>query len=443
MSAADALSHPRTARGAVRASARLLGSEMRLILGRRRNRAGVLVLAAVPILIAVAIRISGPGDSGEGPTLISAVTSNGIFVALTAMSVEMALFLPLAVAVLSGDTIAGEANLGTLRYLLTVPVDRTRLLLVKYVSLVIGALIGVAVVAGTGLVVGGALLGLGPTTLLSGNQISLADALVRLAVAVLYLTAGLAGLAAVGLFVSTLTEQPIAAMIATTVVATAMWILDAIPQLDWLGPWLLVHRWSAFADADLVIEDDPYCDKDDDGEPTGIALPYVVTLIKGTNTILSIRRNWREDDKLKLKRMHFVHYQYIPGFGAYGFGLFHLIWRIRKECNVSHATVGRCRHSQQSPPGDLNHADFRIKGDDTPIAPGEWRDVDVASGNIRDSILPLPYKDARVFDADFNRLHPDSGEYNRWPAHGTLPRPATISGWLLINPWSETSTQQG
>jgi ABC-2 type transport system permease protein len=237
------------ARPAAAASARLLGSEMRLILGRRRNRAGVLVLAAVPILIAVAIRVSGPGDAGEGPTLISAVTSNGIFVALTAMSVEMALFLPLAVAVLAGDTIAGEANLGTLRYLLTVPVDRTRLLLVKYVSLVIGALIGVVVVAGTGLVVGGALLGLGPTTLLSGNQVSLADALVRLTVAVLYLTAGLAGLAAVGLFVSTLTEQPIAAMIATTVVATAMWILDAIPQLDWLGPWLLVHRWSAFADA--------------------------------------------------------------------------------------------------------------------------------------------------------------------------------------------------
>ena len=240
----------RAAQGTLAASARLLGSEMRLILGRRRNRAGVLVLAAVPILIAVAIAVSGPGDAGDGgPGLISAVTSNGIFVALTAMSVEMALFLPLAVAVLAGDTIAGEANLGTLRYLLTVPVDRTRLLLVKYVSLVIGALIGVVVVAGVGLIVGGALLGLGPTTLLSGNQISLADALGRLAIAVLYLTAGLSGLAAVGLFLSTLTEQPIAAMIATTVVATAMWILDAIPQLDWMGPWLLVHRWPAFADA--------------------------------------------------------------------------------------------------------------------------------------------------------------------------------------------------
>ena len=144
--------------------------------------------------------------------------------------------------------------------------------------------------------------------------------------------------------------------------------------------------------ADLVIEDDPYCDKDDDGEPTGIALPYVVTLIKGTNTILSIRRNWREDDKLKLKRMHFVHYQYIPGFGAYGFGLFHLIGGFAKNATslmrqlVDAGTLSNL-------PGGLKSRGLRIKGDDTPIAPGEWRDVDVASGNIRDSILPLPYKE--------------------------------------------------
>jgi hypothetical protein len=143
---------------------------------------------------------------------------------------------------------------------------------------------------------------------------------------------------------------------------------------------------------DLVIEDDPYCDKDDDGEPTGIALPYVVTLIKGTNTILSIRRNWREDDKLKLKRLHFVHYQYIPGFGAYGFGLFHLIGGFAKNATslmrqlVDAGTLSNL-------PGGLKSRGLRIKGDDTPIAPGEWRDVDVASGNIRDSILPLPYKE--------------------------------------------------
>ncbi len=238
---------PRQSQGVLGASWRLLRSEMRLILGRRRNKAGILVLAALPVLLAIAINASDPSE-GDGPDLISAATSNGVFVALTALTVEMALFLPLAVAVLSGDTVAGEANIGTLRYLLTVPVGRTRLLVVKYLSLVVGALIGVVVVVGTGIVVGGALLGLGPTTLLSGNQISLVEALGRVALAVLYVTAGLAGLAAIGLFVSTLTEQPIAAMVTTTIISSAMWIMDGIPQLDWLAPWLLVHRWSAFVD---------------------------------------------------------------------------------------------------------------------------------------------------------------------------------------------------
>jgi ABC-2 type transport system permease protein len=255
---APAPAHPREAaalpalerpRGVLAASWRLLRSEMRLILGRRRNQAGMLVLASVPILIAVAIRVEGPGDGDGGPGLISAVTSNGVFVALTALSVEIGLFLPLAVAVLSGDAIAGEANIGTLRGLLTVPVSRTRLLAVKYASLVIGATLGVLVVVGTGLVVGGALLGLGPTTLLSGTTVPLAEALLRVGIAGGYIAVGLAAVAAIGLFVSTLTEQPIAATITTTVVATAMWILNTIPQLDWLHPWLLVHRWLAFADA--------------------------------------------------------------------------------------------------------------------------------------------------------------------------------------------------
>lgn len=245
--AGGAVGTPRTPRGTMPSSWRLLRSELRLIMGRRRNQAGLLVLASVPVLLSVALRMSGAEDGGGG--LLSSVTNNGIFVALTALSIEMALFLPLAIAALSGDAIAGEANIGTLRYLLTVPVGRTHLLAVKFTSLVIGALIGVLVVAGTGVIVGGALLGLGPTTILSGNQVGLAEALGRLAIAGLYLAAGLAGLAGIGLFISTLTEQPIAAMIAVTVVSTAMWIMDSIPQLDWLHPWLLVNRWSAFADA--------------------------------------------------------------------------------------------------------------------------------------------------------------------------------------------------
>jgi hypothetical protein len=143
---------------------------------------------------------------------------------------------------------------------------------------------------------------------------------------------------------------------------------------------------------DLVVKGDPLCEKDDDGEPTGIALPYVLTYIRGNNTVLSLRRNWGEDDNLHLKRQHFVHYQYIPGFGAYGFGLFHLIGGFANSATslmrqlIDAGTLSNL-------PGGLKSRGLRIKGDDTPIAPGEWRDVDVGSGAIRDNILPLPYKD--------------------------------------------------
>lgn len=133
-------------------------------------------------------------------------------------------------------------------------------------------------------------------------------------------------------------------------------------------------------------------DKDEDGELTGIALPYVVTMLRGTNEILAIRRNWKEDDELKLKRQHFVHYQYIPGFGAYGFGLFHLIGGYaRSATSLMRQLVDAGTLSNL--PGGLKSRGLRIKGDDTPIAPGEWRDVDLGSGGIRDNILPLPYKE--------------------------------------------------
>ena len=133
-------------------------------------------------------------------------------------------------------------------------------------------------------------------------------------------------------------------------------------------------------------------DVDKHGEETGIALPYVVTVDKGTREILAIRRNWYEDDVLKTKRQHFVHYQYIPGFGFYGYGLIHLIGGYAKSATmlirqlVDAGTLSNL-------PGGLKSRGLRIKGDDTPIAPGEFRDVDVPSGSIRDNILPLPYKE--------------------------------------------------
>jgi len=124
----------------------------------------------------------------------------------------------------------------------------------------------------------------------------------------------------------------------------------------------------------------------------GIALPYVVTIEKGTGTILAIRRNWNPDDELQAKRQHFVHYGYIPGFGFYCFGLIHLIGAFAKSGTmilrqlVDAGTLSNL-------PGGMKSRGLRIKGDDTPIAPGEWRDVDVPSGAIRDNILPLPYKE--------------------------------------------------
>jgi len=133
-------------------------------------------------------------------------------------------------------------------------------------------------------------------------------------------------------------------------------------------------------------------DVDDEDEPTGIALPYVVTMIKDTNTVLAIRRNWNEDDKLRLKRQHFVHYQYIPGFGAYGFGLFHLIGGFAKSAtSIMRQLIDAGTLSNL--PGGLKTRGLRIKGDDTPIQPGEFRDVDIGSGVLRDNILPLPYKE--------------------------------------------------
>jgi len=132
-------------------------------------------------------------------------------------------------------------------------------------------------------------------------------------------------------------------------------------------------------------------DEDEDG-PTGIALPYVVTMIKGSNKVLAVRRNWNEDDKLRLKRQHFVHYQYIPGFGAYGFGLFHLIGGFAKSAtSIMRQLIDAGTLSNL--PGGLKSRGLRIKGDDTPIQPGEFRDVDIGSGALRDNILPLPYKE--------------------------------------------------
>lgn len=131
---------------------------------------------------------------------------------------------------------------------------------------------------------------------------------------------------------------------------------------------------------------------DENGEETGIALPYVVTIEKGSQEILSIRRNWEPDDETYTKRQHFVHYGYVPGFGFYCFGLIHLIGAFAKSgTSLIRQLVDAGTLSNL--PGGFKSRGMRIKGDDTPISPGEWRDVDVPSGTIRDNLIPLPYKE--------------------------------------------------
>jgi len=154
-----------------------------------------------------------------------------------------------------------------------------------------------------------------------------------------------------------------------------------------------------------------YEDVDKHGEPTGIALPYVVTIEKGTRTVLAIRRNWLEDDKLKQRRQHFVHYGYIPGFGFYYFGLIHLVG------GHTHTATSLLRQlidagTLSNLPGGLKAKGLRVKGDDTPIAPGEFRDVDLPSGAIRDNILMLPYKEpSQVLMALMDKVVQDGRQF--------------------------------
>ena len=245
MSAAEALVIGNPPRA--RVSTRFLRSDLKIIFGRRRNIAGLGVLAVVPVILAVSVRVSAPGQGG-GPDFISAITGNGLFVAFGALALELPLFLPLAVSAISGDSVAGEANLGTLRYLLAIPAGRTRLLVIKYAAIVIFALAATVLVALVGSIMGLALFGGGDMTLLSGTQASLGDGVWRLGLSSLYLAAQFSALGAIGLFVSTLTEQPIGATIAIVLVNVMMFILDSISQLDWLHPWLLTHWWTAFGD---------------------------------------------------------------------------------------------------------------------------------------------------------------------------------------------------
>lgn len=225
---------------------RLLRSELRLVFGRRRNQVLLAALAVVPMLIGLAIRLS-TGD-GEGPPFLSLVSGNGLFLVFTSLAVSLPFFLPLVVGIVSGDAIAGEAGAGTLRYLLTVPVSRVRLLITKGLGALVFASAAVASVAVAGLLTGLVLFPIGRVTLLSGDSVPYADGLLRALAVAAYVVLSLAGLVAVGLFVSTLTEVPVAAMATTVALPVVSQVLDSLPQLSSIHGLLLTHHWLDFGE---------------------------------------------------------------------------------------------------------------------------------------------------------------------------------------------------
>jgi ABC-2 type transport system permease protein len=224
-------------------------SEISVLFRRRRTWAMLFTIALIPIALAIAVDLSSSTiPAGEGPPFLDRVSQNGFFVGFTAMIVAIPLFLPLTMSVVAGDTIAGEANTGTLRYLLIAPVSRVRLLLVKFAGAISFAFAATFILLTTGLLIGAALFRVGPVTLLSGDVISLPAAIWRLVLVALYVTISLMGLSAIGLFISTLTVIPVGAMAATVVISTVMQILDTLPQVAVIHPYLLSHYWLGFSD---------------------------------------------------------------------------------------------------------------------------------------------------------------------------------------------------
>ncbi len=241
--------------GAGRHTLALFRTELHLVFGRARTWVLLGVLGLVPMLVGVAIRLSGSSGDAEG--FIGQVAGNGFFLIVASLALSLPFFLPTAVTVISGESLAGESSLGTLRNLLTAPAGRSRLLAAKMVALAVFCLAATLTVWLGGLIAGFILFPVGDVVLLSGSTVSLADGLLRaLGIAVL-IAASLLGLAGIGLFVSSLTSTPLAAMAATFGAFIVFGILGAIPQIDEIHPWLLMYGWTSFAD---LLRDPPYWD---------------------------------------------------------------------------------------------------------------------------------------------------------------------------------------
>ena len=233
---------------------RLFANELRVTFFRRRNQLLLLVAALFPLLIGIGLKAAAPhggGGGGRGPgasgaAYFSQLAGNGVFLTFVALSLLLILVMPVVVGVIAGDSIAGEAGYGTLRYLLAVPAGRTRLLAVKYAAIVVWAVTVTFVVTAIALVVGVGLFGAGPVTLLSGTTVSLADGLVHVLLVTLYVCAAMAAFGAIALAISTFTEHSIGAIAAALMLVVASEVVDNIPQFAPVAPYIPTHWWLSF-----------------------------------------------------------------------------------------------------------------------------------------------------------------------------------------------------
>ena len=245
---------PGEAPSPVRAYGRLVGSELRLVFRRRRNQLLLLVVALFPLLIGIALKVAAPsgagGGGGNGPSngavFFNQLAGNGVFLTFIALTMLLILVLPVVVSIVAGDSIAGEAGHGTLRYLLAVPAGRTRLLSAKYLSIVAFETAATFIVGIVALLAGVVLFPVGPVALLSGTTVSLADGLLRIFLVTLYISAAMAAVGAIGLTISTLTEHAIGAIAALMILVVGSEVVDQVPQFASAGPYLPTHWWTMF-----------------------------------------------------------------------------------------------------------------------------------------------------------------------------------------------------
>jgi len=223
--------------------------ELRKLVRRPRTWVTIALLAGLPVLVAVLLRVTGIGPRpGEGPAFLAQVLNNGALFPAAAMALIIPVFLPVAVSIVAGDTVAGEAGHGTLRYLLARPVGRTRLLVAKLVMTITFVFLAVIIVATIAFATGATLFGIRPLPSVSGQTIAAQDATWRTIVTVVYVGTSMLGVAAIGILFSTITDSPLAAALGALSVLVTSEVLDLIEAANALQPYLPTHYWLAFVD---------------------------------------------------------------------------------------------------------------------------------------------------------------------------------------------------